>query len=75
MFGFHVSSNMFQSRLGFVLVGNHKTKKTNLIKFDQNHTFDQICFFCSLFMHFLSERSVVCPGWELQFTCLARDLH
>ena len=34
MFGFHVSSNMFQSRLGFVLVGNRKTKKqiwSNLI--------------------------------------------
>ena len=46
MFGFHVSSNIFQSRLGLVLVGNHKTNKTKkMIKFDQNHTFDQMCFF------------------------------
>jgi hypothetical protein len=40
MFGFHVSSNIFQSRFGFALV--KKQKKTNLIKFDQKHTFDQI---------------------------------
>ena len=74
MFGFHVSSNMFQSRLGFVLVGNHKTKKTNLIKFDQHHTFDQICFFRCLCIFFLNAVLFVLVGncnshgWQGIFT-------
>ena len=45
MFGFHVSSNMFQSRLGFVLVGNHKTKKTNYQIWSTPYIWSNLFFF------------------------------
>ena len=51
MFGFHVSSNMFQSRLGFVLVGNHKTKK--LIKTIHLIVFFFVRCLCIFFLNVL----------------------
>ena len=72
MFGFHVSSNMFQSR--FCFGWEPQNKKTNLIKFDQHHTFDQICFFRCLCIFFLNAVLFVLVGncnshgWQGIFT-------
>ena len=74
MFGFHVSSNMFQSRLGFVLVGNHKTKKNKLSNLINTIHLIKFVFFRCLCIFFLNAVLFVLVGncnshvWQGIFT-------